>query len=200
MSEERQIQAAALAGVLDSIESVAGEKGRNLVLRHAGLEQYIGNPPSTEDDAWLPVAHYRSVNRGIRQAFGDKGSRPLLIYAGEELINGSLTGVTTSAFSMAMRLMPGRLRRKAAFKIISSAIVQITGVPPKIEEGKGKFTLHYYNCPYCEGTQSDEPICYYDVGIMKAVAEWGMGKPQKVTEIECAAVGAEACVFEIVEV
>jgi len=88
----------------------------------------------------------------------------------------------------------------AAFKIISSAIVQITGVPPKIEEGKGKFTLHYYNCPYCEGTQSDEPICYYDVGIMKAVAEWGMGKPQKVTEIECAAVGAEACVFEIVEV
>lgn len=200
MSEERQIQSAALAGVLDSIEEVAGQKGRNLVLRHAGLEQYIDNPPSSEDDTWVPVAHYRAVNRGIRQAFGEKGSRPLLIYAGEQLIAGSLTGVSSSVFSLGMRLMPGRLRRKAAFKVVSSAIVQITGVPPKIVEGKGKFTLHYYNCPYCEGAQSDEPICYYDVGIMKAVAEWGTGKPQKVTEIECAAVGAEACVFEFVEI
>ncbi len=200
MSEEKLIQSAALAGVLDSIEEVAGEKGRKLVLRHAGLEQYIENPPSRDDDAWVPVVDYRAANRGIRLAFGDKGSRPLLIYAGEELIRVGLTTLTSQALSMAMRLMPGRLRRMAAFKIVSSGIVAITGVPPKIVEGKGKFILHYYNCPYCEGTQSDEPICYYDVGIMKAVAEWGMGKPQKVTEIECAAVGAEACVFEIAEV
>ena len=199
MSEEKEIHSYALHAVLDSIEEVAGEKGKNLVLRHAGLEQYIENPPSMEADVFVPVAHYRAANRGIRETFGDKGSRPLLIYAGEELIHRSLTGVSTSIFSIAMRLMPGRLRRRAAFKIVVNAIVQITGVPPKIVEGKGKFTLHYYNCPYCEGTQSDEPICYYDVGIMKALTEWGTGKPQKVTEIECAAVGAEACVFEIVE-
>lgn len=89
-----------------------------------------------------------------------------------------------------MRLMPGGLRRRAAFKVASAAIERIAGVPPNVEYQKHGAIFHYYNCPYCEGSESDEPICFYDIGILKALAEWDMGRPQKVTEIECAAMGA----------
>jgi len=197
MSEERDIQSAAVRIMIDSIEAVSGEKGRNLVLRRAGMEQYIDDPPSMDDDAFLPAAHYRAICRGLKEAFGDKGSRPLLIYAGEETIRRSTTGTAVGVFGAGMRLMPGGMRRKLAFKIACTAIERITGVPPKVEYEKDRVIFHYYNCPYCEGSQSDEPICFYDIGILKALAEWGMGKQQKVTELECAAMGAEACVYEI---
>ena len=199
MSEERDIQADAVRRVLNAVEAVAGEKGKNMVLRRAGLEEYIENPPPLDAEVFVPVVHYRAICRGLREAFGDGGSRPVLIYAGEETIHQSMTGVSTGLFSMAMKLMPGGLRKKAAFKVVCMAIERIAGVPPKVRFEKDKVIFSYYNCPYCEGVQRDKPICFYDVGILKALAEWGTGKPQKVTEIECGAMGAEACVYEITE-
>ncbi len=198
MSEVREIQSAAVRRMIDAIEGVAGEKGRNMVLRRANLEQYIENPPTLEDDVFLPADHYRAICRGLRETFGDKGSRPVLIFAGTETIRLSLTG-PVGFFGAAMRLMPGRLRRRAAFKLVSGAIERITGIPPKVEYEKDRIIFHYYNCPYCEGSESDSPICFYDVGCLKALADWGMGREHKVTEIECAAMGAEACVYEFKE-
>jgi len=199
VAEERDIQADAVRRVLNAVEAVAGEKGKNMVLRRAGLEEYIENPPPLDEDVFVPVVNYRAICRGLREAFGNKGSRPVLIYAGEETIHQSMTGVSTSLFGAAMRLMPGPLRKKTAFKVVSAAIERIAGIPPDVRFEKDKVVFRYYNCPYCEGVQSDTPICFYDVGILKALAEWGTGKPQKVTEIECGAMGAEACVYEITE-
>jgi len=197
MPEERLIQAAAVRTMLDSIADVAGEKGRNMVLRHAGLEEYIENPPPIEGDVMVPNDHYRAICKALMRTFG-KGSRVMLIYAGEGTIYRSLEAVP-GAFTSAMRFLPGGFRRRAAMKIASVACERITGIPPKVEHNKGKVLFHYYNCPFCEGDESDEPICYYDVGIFKAFAEWSTGKPHKVTEIECSAMGAEACVHEIVQ-
>jgi predicted hydrocarbon binding protein len=99
----------------------------------------------------------------------------------------------------AMKFVPGGLRKKAALKIAAMQMEKVTGVPPKVEYEKDRIIYHYYNCPFCEGYESDEPICFFDAGLLKAFMEWATGKPHKVTEIECAATGAEACVFEIVE-
>lgn len=199
MSEEKDIQADAVRRVLDAVEAVAGQKGKNLVLRQAGLGQYIENPPPLDAGVFVPVVHYRAICRGLREAFGDRGSRPVLILAGEETIHQSMKGVSVSMFGAAMKLMPGSMRRKAAFKVACMAIERIAGVPPDVRFEKDKVIFRYYNCPYCEGIQSDTPICFYDIGILKALAEWGTGKAQKVTEIECAAMGAEACTYEIRE-
>jgi predicted hydrocarbon binding protein len=198
MSEEREIQAAAVRTMLDSIEDVAGTKGKDMVLRHAGLEQYIENPPPLDDsDLFLPNDHYRAVCKAMAEVFG-KGSRVLLIYAGEGTIYRSLEAVPGS-FASAMKFLPGGFRRKAALKIAQMSTKRITGIAPKIEYQKDRILYHYYNCPFCEGLESDEPICFYDVGILKAFVEWSTGKQHKVTEIECSAMGAEACVYEIVE-
>ncbi len=104
-----------------------------------------------------------------------------------------------SLFSMAMKVTPGSLRAKAAFKIACAALARVAGTPPKVKYEKDKIVFRFYNCPSCEGIQSDQPMCFYDVGVLKALAEFGTGKAQRVTEIECAAMGAEACVFEIRE-
>jgi divinyl protochlorophyllide a 8-vinyl-reductase len=198
VSEEREIQAAAVRTMIDAIEDVAGVKGRNMVLRHADLEEYIENPPPLDqEDLMLPNEHYRAICKALMAVFG-KGSRVLLIYAGEGTIYRTLEAVP-GVFASAMRFLPGGFRRRAALKIASKATERITGIEPKVEYKKDRIIYHYYNCPFCEGYESDEPICAYDIGILKAFVEWSTGKQHKVTEIECAAMGAEACVYEIME-
>jgi divinyl protochlorophyllide a 8-vinyl-reductase len=199
MSEEKLVHAAVVRTMIDSIEDVAGVKGRNMVLRHAGLEEYIENPPPlTAEQAFVAIDHYRAISKALREVFG-KGSRPMLLYAGEGAIYRTLEAVP-GAFSSAMKLVPGRLRKKAALKMAAMETAKITGIEPKVEHQKDRILYHYYNCPYCEGYESDEPICFYDAGTLKAFVEWATGKPHKVTEIECSAMGAEACVYEIVEI
>jgi divinyl protochlorophyllide a 8-vinyl-reductase len=198
MSEEKLVHAAVVRTMIDSIEDVAGVKGRNMVLRHAGLEEYIENPPPlTAEQAFVAIDHYRAISKALREVFG-KGSRPMLLYAGEGAIYRTLEAVP-GAFSSAMKLVPGRLRKKAALKMAAMETAKITGIEPTVEHQKDRILYHYYNCPYCEGYESDEPICFYDAGTLKAFVEWATGKPHKVTEIECSAMGADACVYEIVE-
>jgi bacteriochlorophyll 4-vinyl reductase len=198
MSEERLVFAAVVRTMIDSIEDVAGARGKNMVLRRAGLEEYIENPPPlTAEEAFVPNDHYRAISRALMEVFG-KSSRVLLLYAGEGAIYRTLEAIP-GAFSSALRFVPGGLRRKAALKIAAMETAKIAGIEPKVEHKKDRILYHYYNCPFCEGYESDEPICFYDAGTLKAFVEWATGKPHKVTEIECAAMGAEACVYEIVE-
>lgn len=197
MSADKEIQAAAVRTMIDAIEDVAGVKGRNLVLRHADLEEYVENPPPIDEEIFIPNDHYRAICRALRDVFG-KGSRVLLIYAGEATIYKSFEALPR-AFGPVMKFLPGALRKRAALKMAAMATERITGIPPKVDYQKGKIVYHYYNCPFCEGYESEEPICFYDVGILKAMVEFATGKKHKITEIECAAMGAEACVYEIVE-
>jgi divinyl protochlorophyllide a 8-vinyl-reductase len=198
MPEERLVFAAMVRTMLDAIEEVAGLKGRNMVLRHAGLEEYIESPPAldAQEDS-VAVNHYRAVCKALMEVFG-KSSRVLLLYAGEGTFKRTVEAVP-GAFGSALKFIPGGLRKKAALKIAAMQMEKVTGVSPKVEYEKDKVIYHYYSCPFCEGRQSDEPICFFDAGLLKAFMEWATGKPHKVTEIECAAMGAEACVYEIVE-
>jgi divinyl protochlorophyllide a 8-vinyl-reductase len=198
MSEESGVHAAGMRSMLDAIQAVAGDKGKNMVLRHAGLEEYIETPPPLDESVLVPTDHYKAVCRALLEVFG-KGSRAMLVYAGESSVLGSMEGLP-SFFSGAMRLMPGGMRKKAALKLLARQAGKVTGIPPKVEYEKDRVLFHAYNCEHCEGYESDEPMCFYMSGVLKGFVEWATGKPHKVTEIECSAMGAEACVYEIVEV
>jgi divinyl protochlorophyllide a 8-vinyl-reductase len=198
MSQEKIVFSHVVRTMIDSIEDVAGTRGKNMVLRRAGLEEYIENPPPlTAEEAFVPIDHYRAISKALMEVFG-KGSRAMLVYAGEGAIHRTLQAVP-GAFASAMKFVPGGLRRKAALKMAATETAKVAGIEPKVEYEKDRILYRYYNCPFCEGYESDEPICFYDAGALKAFVEWATGKPHKVTEIECSAMGAEACVYEIVE-
>jgi hypothetical protein len=199
VAEEREVQAGVVRGVLDGIEEIAGVKGRKLVLRHANLEEYLENPPPMDDKVFVPAAHYQAICRGLLEFFGTKGARVLLIYVGEATFRRAIEGLP-GLFASAMKFMPGGLKKRAVFKVSAMQIARITGVPPKIDIQRDRIIIHYFRCPSCDGYQSDQPVCFYECGMLMALAEWATGKKHRATEVECAAMGHEACVFEIVEV
>jgi hypothetical protein len=93
-------------------------------------------------------------------------------------------------------LLPGSMEER---RLSAMQIGRITGVPPKLDFQKDRIILHYYGCPSCEGYESEEPVCFYECGMLMALREWATGMKHKVIETECRAMGAEARVYEIVE-
>ena len=53
------------------------------------------------------------------------------------------------------------------------------------------------DCSLCDGLNSDEPICYFDAGVLAGAYECILNKTVVVDEIKCMAQGADACYFKI---
>ena len=196
MAEEK-VQSALVRGMIDAVEEVAGVKGRNLVLRYAGLEEYIENPPPMSEKDFVPRAHYSAMQRALIEAFG-KGSRVLLIYIGEATVRRAVEGMP-GLFSKVMKFMPGGLKKQAIFRLVADQGAKATGVPIKVDFQKDRIIYSEPGCIFCQGYESDEPMCFVSCGVLLAAGEFATDKKHKVTEIECKAMGDEACVFEIVE-
>jgi bacteriochlorophyll 4-vinyl reductase len=198
MSEQRMVEIARLRGLLDGIAAVGGEKSRAMALRHVGLEEYIDNPPAMNETELVPAEHYMALIQALSGVFG-RGSKALLIYAGEETFRHAMDGMPR-LFGPVLKFMPGGMKRQAVFKMIATQSGQTTGVPCKVEFEKGKVTLADPVCCSCYGRQSDEPVCHFETGVLLAAAEVATGKKNRVTEVKCKAMGDEACVWVIEEI
>jgi bacteriochlorophyll 4-vinyl reductase len=198
VSEHRTVGMARLRGLLDGIESVAGERGRDMALRHAGLEKYIDNPPAMSEKQSVPAQEYVAVVQALSAVLGE-GSKPLLIYAGEETMRRAMEGMP-KFFGPVMKFMPGGLKKQAIFRLLAVQGGKATGIPPTVEFDGGKVTFADPMCFSCGGRQSDEPVCHFEAGIFLGAAELTTGKKHRVTEVKCKAMGDEACVHVIEEV
>jgi len=197
VSEEEMSQSMLTRGLIDGIEEVAGVKGRNMVLRHANLEEYIDNPPPMTEELIVPRAHYRAIEKALMDVFG-RGSQALLFYIGEAATRRGIEGVP-AVLASAMRLLPGGLKKKAIFKVAVDQTAKLVDIPPRVEFAKDKIIFYHPGCVSCEGYETDQPICAYAAGLLMPLAELAAGKRHKVTEVECKAMGDKECVFEITE-
>jgi predicted hydrocarbon binding protein len=66
----------------------------------------------------------------------------------------------------------------------------------KIESRK-PLIIKVNDCSLCDGLNSDEPICYFDAGVLAGAYECILNKTVVVDEIKCMAQGADACYFKI---
>lgn len=62
---------------------------------------------------------------------------------------------------------------------------------------KKPFVVKVNDCSLCDGLNSDEPICYFDAGVLAGAYEGILNKTVVVDEIKCMAQGADACYFKI---
>ncbi len=197
VTEQELVQSALVRGMIDAVEEVAGVKGRDLVLRQAKLAEYIEEPPPLSEKELVPLAHYRAMQRALMEAFG-KGSRVLLVYIGEATVRRSIDAMP-GLFSSIMRFIPGGLKKQAIIRLVADQGTKASGVPVKVDFRKDRVIYSDPGCVFCEGYQTEEPICALTCGVLLAAAEFATGKRHKATEVKCKAAGDESCVFEITE-
>lgn len=191
---------------LMAAEEVAGKQGLRIVLRESGLERFVDNYPSNELKAsgQITFGDYANLSAGLLSFFGRAGKSMALRvgrlsakHAIEQ--QSALFGV---AALLASKLLPvpaqlklGLEQQQTGLRKLSQAAGQDLRL--RLEDRGDKFAYIYEDCPICAGKQADSHICWIFDGILLEGGRWQIGKEFEVREVECRAMGAPACVWEI---
>lgn len=198
MVEERMVEAASVRSLIDGLKDVMGAKATSIVLNYAELGQYVDNPPPLDEKAVVPASHGHAINVATIRVFGVKGSRALLIAAGEAVTRRMFEGMPALMSGM-MRMLPSGVKKKSAFRLLVSESEKHGWVTPQVHYEKHKIVISFPGCDVCEGIETDRPVCAFTEGLLSALAEQATRKPHRAKEIECKALGHESCVYEVFE-
>jgi divinyl protochlorophyllide a 8-vinyl-reductase len=189
----RRIGPNAITRVADALHEQLGENGAARLFRSAGLDRYLTTPPRQMVDE-------REVNRlhqVLRSELGLERARWISRAAGLATGEYLLAHRIPSPAQLLLRVLPGR----AASRMLVSAI----GRHAWTFSGSGVFTartgrplrIWISGCPVCRGSAASQPLCDYYAATFERLYR-ALVHPEAVArEVECEAMGADACLFEV---
>jgi predicted hydrocarbon binding protein len=203
---ELPIADAHMRWALDAVEEVAGEKGMVVILRQAGLEEFIGNYPSTQLlFTGRTFGEYAALNRAILDFYGraagsfarriGRVSAKNMIQQQDDLLG--LQQLALRAMGTELRVKLGLMSSARMFVNLYKRVggIEVTHI---VEDQGDHFTYALKECPCCAGLTADRPICAMWLGVLY---EGGLyvtgGKVFEYQEVACRAMGDEFCVFQV---
>ena len=187
-------------------EEVVGKRGLSVVLRDAGLERFIDNYPPEElkPSGNITFGDYAAFNASLLSFFGRAG-KSMVLRIGRLSTHraieqqGALFGVAVMVASKVLpiptQLKMGMEKMQDGFRKLSQSAGQ--DQRQRIEDRGDKLAYINETCAMCAGKQASEPICWLFTGTLQESARWLTDKEFEVQEVECRAMGAPACVWEI---
>ncbi|HEY67256.1 MAG TPA: hypothetical protein G4N97_03190 [Thermoflexia bacterium] len=184
-----------------AIGEVMGERGLKVVLRQAGLERYVDELPPNNLELGATAAEYAALNQAVEEFYGRAGKgmlrrigRASFRYGVEE--QATLMGIAGAA----LKVMPQRTRIKFILTQMAKALMDVDEETYiEVRETPEGFVFADFTCALCYGRQAEHPICHLYIGSISEAVKWATGRDYEVREIECRAMGAEACCFLVVE-
>jgi predicted hydrocarbon binding protein len=189
-------------------EEVVGKRGLSVVLRDAGLERFIDNypPDETRVISGLTFGDYSNLSAGLLAFFGRAG-KGMLQRIGrlsaqhgirqQGAVFGLATALSSKVLPVPMQLRIGLTNMQNGFRKLSQQVGQ--QVCLSLEDRGDRFAYVDEDCSQCAGKEADAPICLIRTGTLVEALRWLTGKEFDVQEVECRAMGAPACVWEIVK-
>lgn len=190
-------------------EEVVGEKGMRVVLRDAGLERFIGNYPPEEltPSGNITFGDYAALNASLLSFFGRAGKSMVLRAGRVSQIKGidqysalfKAIGALTTA---AVKLLPVPTQLKMGMEVQQKVLRDIgksvgQEQRTRVEDRGDKLAYIDETCAMCAGKQSDQPMCRLFTGALQESIRWLTDKEFEIMEVECRAMGAPACVWEV---
>ena len=199
MTDDAAFVNALLQQALEAVKEVMGENGLDVVLKEAGLERYIGNPPPNNLETGSLAREYASLNEAIQEFYGRAG-KGMLRRIGKASFQwavreqAALLGIA----GVALKVMPRKTRAKFILTNIGKALMDTNpDALVVVEDANGGFTYTDYGCAICHTRTSDRPICYLYHGSLEEALLWATGAEANVDEVACKAVGDEFCRFQV---
>ena len=185
---------------LQAVGEVMGEQGLNVVLREAGLERYVGNPPPNDLETGSLSIEYGRLNAAIANFYGRAGKGMLRRIGRASFQWGvreqaALLGVA----GVALKFMPQRTRMKFIFTNVAKALMKLDSrVNIVVEEKDNQLLYSNYSCSVCHGRESEVPICHLYIGSLEEALKWATGNDFAVEEVKCRAKHDPCCQFAVV--
>ena len=197
--KEHRIPGALARIIFVSVEEQLGEKGLNMLLKRAGLHQYIETPPPDDDTPTIEMTKFKNAIGLVVDLFGEKAAKPLLLRWGTLVFQYSLenrpalfglTGLVTTFMSE-----EGKIR--FILKRVLKESETLYSVPHILTEDDDNFYIEIKECFHCGGLQSPHCICWAPIGFWKSLMKWITQKDYDIKEVECRAQGKDSCKFII---
>ena len=112
------------------------------------------------------------------------------------------SGVYNVAARTAAKLLPSGMQVKLVLDSMANGYNKLYAESGQelhfsVEDRGNHWAFISVECPLCAGKTSDQPMCWGRIGTLKEGVLWLTGKEFDVEEVECRALGAPACVWEI---
>ena len=180
-----------------AIGEVMGERGLKIVLRQAGLARYVDDLPPNDLKQGVATTEYAALNQAVEEFYGRAGKgmlqrigRATFRYGVEE--QATLMNVAGAA----LKVMPRKMRVKFILTQMAKSLMDVNAETDiEVQETDEGFVLTDFTCGVCCCREAEKPICHLYVGSIGEAVKWATGQDYQVREIECRAMGAEACRF-----
>jgi divinyl protochlorophyllide a 8-vinyl-reductase len=183
----------AVTRVAEVLRERFGSQPAARVLERAGLAAYVDVLPS----AMIAEEEVIRLHCALREMLGGSAAREVARQAGER------TGdyVVAQRIPRAVRVLLQCLPAPLAARVLLRAIARHSWT----FSGTGRFRIASYapvrvaieGNPLCRGLRADTPQCHYYAATFERLFRVLVHGEARVTEVDCEASGAGACVFEI---
>jgi predicted hydrocarbon binding protein len=95
-------------------------------------------------------------------------------------------------------VLPLPTKLKIGVPAVARIFTQFSDQTSWVEEHDDHFLYYINPCSMCWGRKTDRPVCYIAVGLLQEALRWVSGGLEfRIDEIECIAMGSNACIFKI---
>jgi hypothetical protein len=185
---------------LEAMEEIMGKNGLNAILNLAGLSHLIDNYPPANLDKEFDFADYSSLMGALEEMYGPRGGRGLQLRAGRVGFarGGQKMGAMVGVGDLAFKVLPLGPKLKAGLPAMAMVFSQFSDQKSTVADSGDYYTYRMAPCPVCWGRTADRPICFSGKGLLEEGLHWvSSGRKFRVEEIECVAMGDEACTYAI---
>ena len=199
MTEEKRMPNVMLRNLLEAIAEVLGENGLKAVLNVAGLQRFIDNPPPNDMELGVTFADYGVVQQAVEDVVGPRGAKVILIRIGRATFRYALKEkpAVLGLAGLAFKALPRVARMKLVLASLARAATRDVNQPTDIEEHDEHFLFVVDECPCRWRGKKDKPVCFVTVGVLNGALRWATGKNFEVQEVNCIAMGDDACRYRI---
>lgn len=182
--------------VIRLVEAIDAVEGRSVTMRLfglAGLENYVGQPPT----AMVREEEVTALHRELRRSLSPERAASVSWIAGQRTADYLLAHRIPKPVQRLLKLLPRRLSAIILLKSIGRHAWTFAG-SSRFSWTAGRIvTLEFEDCPLCRGGSQSTPCCQYYAAVFERLFRELIDGSATVTETECTAAGADACRFEI---
>lgn len=194
--------------LLTQIDETMGRRSLILLLRQAGLPEYIDNVPPMDDSPSVTVDAYGRLLANIHDIFGPRDAQPILTHGGR-VAAAEVRRRRSRQFAVigtALRFRSTNSRMQVILEKLVEQGAESYGADYCVYEEQDAFFFEIAGCPYCaeitrrslaQDKPVTKPVCYIPAAIIDEMVEWATGERHVVQEVACIAQGAPACRFRI---
>jgi len=206
--DEKRIPSLLLNILFSQVDEMMGRRSLIMLLRQAGLSEYVDNLPPMDESPSITVDQYSRLLSNIYDIFGARGARPIMLRGGR-LGAAEIRRQRPAQFAVAgtalKLLSPGRRMRIVLEKLAEQG-EDLYGTAHHVHEEDDAFVVEMLDCPYCSDINRraaaankpvGKPVCHIPLAVIDEMVEWVTGQKHLVEEVACIAMGDPACRFRV---